>query len=56
MKDVVVTANPKQVLKPGDVIEVRVKKIEKEQVSVVLEQTPLVEGGLIAVDRLKERS
>ncbi len=50
VKDVVVTANPKQVLKPGDVIEVRVKKIEKEQVSVVLEQTPLVEGGLIAVD------
>src|SRR6185295_7513947 len=34
VKDVVVTANSKQVLKPGDVIEVRVKKIEKEQVSV----------------------
>jgi penicillin-binding protein 1A len=50
VKDIVVTVNPKQVLKPGDVIEVRVKKIEKEQVSVVLEQTPLVEGGLIAVD------
>src|SRR4026207_614504 len=50
VKDVVVTANPKQVLKPGDVIEVRVKKIEKEQVSVVLEQTPLVEGGLIAIE------
>ena len=50
VKDVVVTANPKQVLKPGDVIEVRVKKIEKEQVSVVMEQTPLVEGGLIAIE------
>ena len=50
VKDVVVTSNPKQVLKPGDVIEVKVKKIEKEQVSVQLEQTPLVEGGLIAVD------
>ncbi len=50
VKDVVVTANPKQVLKPGDVIEVRVKKMEKEQVSVLMEQTPLVEGGLIAIE------
>ncbi len=49
-KDVVVSPNLKQILKPGDVIEVRVKKIEKEHVYVQLEQTPLVEGGLIAVD------
>lgn len=49
-KDVVVNPNLKQVLKPGDVIEVRVKKIEKEHIYVQLEQTPLVEGGLIAVD------
>jgi penicillin-binding protein 1A len=50
VKDVAVTANPKQVLKPGDVIEIRVKKIEKDQISVQLEQTPLVEGGLIAIE------
>lgn len=50
VKDAVVTANLKQVLKPGDVIEVRVKKIEKEQIYVQLDQTPLVEGGLIAIE------
>src|SRR5690349_9431083 len=49
VKDVATMANPKQILKPGDVIEVRVKKIEKEQIVVQLEQTPLVEGGLIAI-------
>jgi len=49
-KDVVVNPNLKQILKPGDVIEVQVKKIEKEQIYVQLQQTPLVEGGLIAVD------
>src|SRR4029079_1087068 len=50
VKDVVVAANPKQILKPGDVVEVRVKKIEKDQVVVQLEQTPLVEGALIAIE------
>ena len=50
VKDIVVASQPKQVLKPGDVIEVRVKKIEKEQTYVQLEQTPLVEGGLIALE------
>src|SRR5690349_4477727 len=49
-KDVVISQNVKQILKPGDVIEVRVKKIEKDHVYVQLEQTPLVEGGLIAVE------
>ncbi|HET9575142.1 MAG TPA: PBP1A family penicillin-binding protein [Nitrospira sp.] len=49
-KDVVVSPNVKQILKPGDVIEVRVKKIEKDHLYVQLEQTPLVEGGLIAVE------
>jgi penicillin-binding protein 1A len=49
-KDIVVSPNVKQILKPGDVVEVRVKKIEKDHVYVQLEQTPLVEGGLIAVD------
>jgi penicillin-binding protein 1A len=52
-KDTVVNPNLKQVLKPGNVIEVRVKKIEKDTVYVQLEQTPLVEGGLIAVDPAK---
>lgn len=49
-KDVVVNPNLKQILKPGDVIEVRVRKIEKDTVYVQLEQTPLVEGGLIAIE------
>ena len=49
-KDVAVASTPKQVLKSGDVIEVKIKKIDKEQVYVQLEQTPLVEGGLIALD------
>ena len=52
-KDTVMHPNLKQILKPGDVIEVRVKKIEKDTVYVQLEQTPLVEGGLIAVDPAK---
>ena len=49
-KDVVVTQNLRKVLKPGDVIEVKVQKIEKDTVHVQLEQTPLVEGGLIAIE------
>jgi penicillin-binding protein 1A len=49
-KDVVVNQNLKHILKPGEVIEVRVKKIEKDTVYVQLEQTPLVEGGLIALE------
>jgi penicillin-binding protein 1A len=49
-KDIAVASTPKQVLKPGDVIEVKIKKIDKEQVYVQLEQTPLIEGGLIALD------
>ena len=49
-KDAVVNPNPNKILKPGDVIGVRVKKIEKEAVFVQLEQTPLVDGGLIAIE------
>ncbi|MCE9537094.1 MAG: transglycosylase domain-containing protein, partial [Nitrospirae bacterium] len=52
-KDVAVNPNLKQVLKPGDVIEVMVKKLERDLVYVQLEQTPLVEGGLIALDPAK---
>jgi penicillin-binding protein 1A len=49
-KDVVVNLNLKHVLKPGDVIEVMVKKLNRDIVHVQLEQTPLVEGGLIALE------
>jgi penicillin-binding protein 1A len=49
-KDVVVNLNLKQVLKPGDVIEVMVKHLDRGIVHVQLEQTPLVEGGLIALE------
>jgi penicillin-binding protein 1A len=49
-KDVVVNLNLKQVLKPGDVIEVMVKKLDHGIVLVQLEQTPLVDGGLIALE------
>jgi penicillin-binding protein 1A len=49
-KDVVVNPNLKQVLKPGDVIEVMVKKLERGIVQVQLEQTPVVEGGLITLE------
>ncbi len=48
--DFVVNPNLKQLLKPGDVIEVGVKKIAKGGVQLTLEQTPIVEGGLIAID------
>ncbi len=49
-KDFVVNQNLKQVLKPGDVIEVMVKKLDHGVVHVQLEQTPLVDGGLIAME------
>jgi penicillin-binding protein 1A len=49
-KDFIVNQNLKQVLKPGDVIEVMVKKLDRDIVHVQLEQTPLVEGGLIALE------
>jgi penicillin-binding protein 1A len=49
-KDSLVNPNLKQILKPGDVIEVMVKKIERDTLLVQLEQTPIVEGGLIAIE------
>ena len=48
--DAIVSADVKKALKPGDVIEVGVKKIAKDGMLLMLEQTPLVEGGLIALD------
>ncbi len=49
-KDVWIVQNPKQILKPGDVIEVAVKKVDRDTVHLRLEQTPMVEGGFIAFD------
>lgn len=48
--DFVVNPNPKHILKTGDVIEVAIKKVAKDGLYLTLEQTPLVEGGLIAMD------
>jgi penicillin-binding protein 1A len=48
--DFVVNKNVKQILKPGDVIEIGIKKMTKEGIQLTLEQTPIVEGGLIAID------
>jgi penicillin-binding protein 1A len=52
-KDVVVEPNLRQILKPGDVIEIVIKKVDRGTVSLQLEQTPLVDGGLIAIDPAK---
>ncbi|OQW66936.1 MAG: hypothetical protein BVN29_04665 [Nitrospira sp. ST-bin5] len=49
-QDVVVTPDVKKTLKPGDVIEVGVKKLAKDGMQLTLEQTPIVEGGLVSVD------
>jgi penicillin-binding protein 1A len=48
--DFVVNPNLKSLLKPGDVIEIGVKRLTKDGVHLTLEQTPIVEGGLIAID------
>jgi penicillin-binding protein 1A len=50
LKDVTLVKNMKQLLMPGDVIEVVVKKVEKDTIHFALEQTPIVEGALIAID------
>ena len=50
LKDVTLVKNMKQLLAPGDVIEVVVKKVEKDAIHFALEQTPIVEGALIAID------
>ncbi len=49
-KDFVVVANVKGLLKAGDVIEVGLKTLKGEEAQFVLEQTPAVEGALIALD------
>ena len=50
VKDATMLPTVKQVLKPGDVIEVAVKKIDRGGVHFQLEQTPIVEGGFLAFD------
>ncbi|MBI4401645.1 MAG: PBP1A family penicillin-binding protein [Nitrospirae bacterium] len=49
-KDVTELPTVKKLVKPGDVIEVAVKKVERDSVQFQLEQTPIVEGGLVAID------
>ncbi|HZS11786.1 MAG TPA: PBP1A family penicillin-binding protein, partial [Nitrospirales bacterium] len=49
-KDIVMVPNVKTLLKPGDVIEVAFKRAEKDATWYTLEQTPVVEGALIAID------
>ena len=50
VKDAVTLPAVKNLLKPGDVIEVGLKKVEKNVTYYQLEQTPIVEGGLVAID------
>ncbi|MBY0494459.1 MAG: PBP1A family penicillin-binding protein [Cyanobacteria bacterium] len=42
--------SPKDILKDGDVIDVEITKIEGTNATVTLEQTPLIEGALVAID------
>jgi len=50
IKDAVTLPTVKNLLKPGDLIEVSLKKIEKNTTYFQLEQTPIVEGALVAID------
>jgi penicillin-binding protein 1A len=50
VKDAVTLPTVKNLLKPGDVIEVSLKKVEKNTTYFQLEQTPVVEGALVALD------
>ncbi|NKB81158.1 MAG: PBP1A family penicillin-binding protein [Nitrospirales bacterium] len=43
-------ATPQDLLKPGDIIEVRLKVRSKGVPAFILEQTPIVEGALLALD------
>ncbi|HUQ88892.1 MAG TPA: PBP1A family penicillin-binding protein, partial [Vicinamibacterales bacterium] len=45
-----VKKSPKDYLKAGDVIEVEITKIDGNTATVNLEQTPLIEGALVALD------
>lgn len=49
-KDVVSLPTVKGLLKPGDVIEVSLKGVDRDLVYFQLDQTPIVEGALLALD------
>jgi|CXWL01.1.fsa_nt_gi penicillin-binding protein 1A len=49
-KDFTIVPNLKTLLKPGDVIEVGITKIDQATIHLQLEQTPVVEGALLAID------
>lgn len=49
-KDAATVSSVKGLLEPGDVIEVAIKQVDTDVVHWRLEQTPLVEGALIAID------
>ena len=42
--------SPREILKAGDLIEVELTKIEGKTATVTLDQTPLIEGALVAID------
>ena len=42
--------SPKDILKPGDLIDVEVTKIDGKTATVKLDQTPILEGALVAID------
>lgn len=42
--------SPKEVLKAGDVIDVAITRMDGRTATVTLEQTPLLEGALVAID------
>jgi len=42
--------SPKEILKAGDLIDVEITKIEGRTATVNLDQTPILEGALVAID------
>ena len=42
--------SPKDILKEGDLIDVEITKIDGNKAAVTLEQTPILEGALVAID------
>jgi penicillin-binding protein 1A len=42
--------SPKEILKSGDLIDVEITKIDGRTATVMLEQTPILEGALVAID------
>jgi penicillin-binding protein 1A len=42
--------SPKDILKPGDLIDVQIIKIDGKVATVTLDQTPILEGALVAID------